>query len=303
MGEAVGFHAYGGPDVLRLLHVDVGAPAAGQVRVRVRAAGVNPVDCKVRRGDFAEERDVFPQRLGNEFAGTVEQVGPGVTGLAPGDDVVGFTVLRAYATAIVVDAAQVTAKPEPLSWPVAGSLSAVGQAAHGAVRDLRIARGDTVLIHGAAGGVGTVAVQLARRAGATVLGTAHPDDADHVRVLGAVPVAYGDGAAYRVRALAPQGVDAALDTAGGEALAMSVALAADRSRVATLADADAAQRHGVRRLRPERSATVLAELAALAAEGELHTRVARTFPLSDAASAHRTLEAGRVRGRIVLLPA
>ncbi|WP_034238414.1 alcohol dehydrogenase catalytic domain-containing protein, partial [Saccharomonospora iraqiensis] len=225
MGEAVGFHAYGGPDVLRLLHIDVGAPAAGQVRVRVRAAGVNPVDCKLRRGDFAEGGDTFPQRLGNEFAGTVEQVGPGVTGLAPGDDVLGFTVLQAYATAIVVDAAQVVAKPEPLSWPVAGSLSAVGQAAHGAVRELGIAHGNTVLVHGAGGGVGTVAVQLARRAGATVVGTAHPDDADHVRALGAVPVAYGDGIVDRVRAAAPRGVDAALDTAGGEAVAVSVALA------------------------------------------------------------------------------
>ncbi|WP_019819646.1 NADP-dependent oxidoreductase [Saccharomonospora saliphila] len=300
MATAIAFSAYGGPDVLKLTDVEVPEPGPGQVRVRVRAAGVNPIDCKLRGGAFADSDDTFPQRLGNEFAGTIERVGPDVTRFSAGDDVLGFTVMEAYAEAVVVGVEQITAKPAALPWPVAGALSAVGQTAYNALTELRVAEGETLLVHAAAGGVGTVATQLARRLGASVVGTASERNHEYLTSLGAVPVTYGAGLVDRVRAAAPQGVDAALDAIGGDAIDASLALVADRDRIGTLVDAEAAAREGFRRLRGQRSAELLAELAALAADGALQLPVSNTYPLAEAARAHREVETGHVRGKVVL---
>lgn len=300
MGRRVVFFAYGGPEVLRLIEEEPPEPGVGEIRVRVRAAGVNPVDCKIRSGAFAAPGDTFPQSLGNEFAGVVDAVGPGVASPSVGDEVLGFTVAAAYADHVVVPAGHVTAKPAGLPWEVAGALSAVGQTAHHAVRELGVAPGETLLVHAAAGGVGTVAVQLARDLGARVIGTARPRNHGYLRELGAIPVAYGPGLAERVRAIAPEGVDAALDAVGGEAITVSLALVRDRRRIGTLVDDEAAKVHGIRRLRGARSAGTLAELAARCASGALRLPVTRRYPLAAAADAHREMETGHVRGKIVL---
>lgn len=324
LARAVVFRSYGGPDVLEL--VEVPEPTAGEneVRVRVRAAGVNPVDCKIRQGAFATAAaDHFPQTLGNEFAGIVDQVGAGLagagqvggdqvdadqadqpgtaaSGVSVGDEVLGFTTAAAYAEYVVVPAAHVTRKPPALSWEVAGVLSAAGQAAYRALRTLRLAAGETLLVHAAAGGVGTMAVQLARAQGATVIGTASPHNHDYLRTLGAIPVSYGDGLVERVRAVAPGGVDAALDAVGGAAIHASLALVADPSRIVTLVDQAAAARYGIQRLSGGRSAATLAGFAGLAAAGALRVSIWRSFPLARAAEAHREVETGHVRGKVVL---
>ncbi|WP_282700359.1 NADP-dependent oxidoreductase [Streptomyces sp. CC219B] len=301
MATAIAFSEYGGPDVLRPLETAEPVAGPGEVRVRVRAAGVNPVDVKLRRGDFAGTVAVtFPQRLGNEFAGVIDQVGAGVTGRAVGEEVLGFTAMAAYAEVLTVAADSVTAKPAGLSWEVAGALSAVGQTASNALRELKVGDGDTLLVHAAAGGVGTVAVQLARRLGARVIGTASERNHEYLRSLGAEPVVYGEGLAERVRALAPEGVDVVLDAVGGAAVDASLELVADRTRIGTTVDQKAADEHGIVRLRGARSAELLAELAGLAAAGDLVLPLTVVHPLTAAADAHREVETGHVRGKVVL---
>ncbi|PZF97947.1 NADP-dependent oxidoreductase [Micromonospora deserti] len=194
MAMAIAFSAYGGPDVLHPIDIDPPLAEAGQVRVRVKAAGVNPVDVKLRRGDFAATMPIkFPCRLGNEYAGIIDQVGDGVAGFVTGDEVLGSATGQAYAEYVLVNAADVVRKPADMPWTVAGGLPAVGQTAYTALRQIAVQPGDTVLIHAAAGGVGTMAVQLARLWGATVIGTASEHNHDYLRSLGAIPVAYGDG--------------------------------------------------------------------------------------------------------------
>jgi enoyl reductase len=271
------FSAYGPASVLHQIDVDAPEAGPGQVRVRVKVAGVNPVDYKMRRGDFADIAPAsFPQTLGNEFAGVVDRVGDGVTAFEPCSQVLGFTSAAAYAEYVVVGADQITAKPAGMPWEVAGALSATG------------------------GGVGTVAVQLARSAGAIVIGTASPVNHDYLRSLGAIPIAYGDGLIARVQALAPNGIDAALDLAGGEAITASLALVTDKDRIGTTVDAKAAQKYGIRRLRGVRSTQTLATLADLHTKDELQIRISATYLLDEAAAAHHDLETGHVRGKIVL---
>ncbi|MEV6140661.1 NADP-dependent oxidoreductase [Nocardia sp. NPDC051990] len=301
MARAMVFSAYGPPSVLHQIDVDAPQAGPGQVRVRVKTAGVNPVDYKMRRGDFADIAPArFPQTLGNEFAGVVDQVGNGVTELADGSQVLGFTSAAAYAEYVVVGADQITAKPAGMPWEAAGALSAAGQTAYNALRELRVATGETLLIHGASGGVGTMAVQLARSAGVIVVGTASPANHDHLGSLGAIPIAYGDGLIARARALTPNGIDAALDLAGGEAITASIALVTDKDRIGTTVDAEAAQKFGIRRLRGARSTQTLATLADLHTKGELQILISATYPLDQAAAAHHDLETGHVRGKIVL---
>jgi enoyl reductase len=298
---AIAFSAYGGPQVLHQIEVPVTDPGPGEVRVRVRNAGVNPVDCKLRRGDFAGRVPVtFPQRLGNEFAGLVDAVGDGVANVCVADPVLGFTAAQAYAEYVVVGCDQVVARPVEVPWEVAGALSAVGQTASNALDELRVGSGDTVLIHAAAGGVGTVATQLARQRGATVIGTASWGNHEYLRSLGATPVMYGDGLADRIRALAPAGVDAVLDAIGGDAIPTSVAVGKERDRIGTLVDEEAAAAYGIHRLRGVRSADTLAKLAAQVAEGTLVLPISRVFPIVEVAEAHRIVEAGHVRGKVVL---
>lgn len=297
--KAVAITKYGTPDVMQVMEFADPQAGPGQVRVRVKSAGVQPVDTAVR-GGWTVFPVQFPQILGNEFAGLVDQVGEGVSDFAIGSEVIGWSVLACYAEYVVVGTDQIAAKPREMPWDVAGVLSASGQTAHTALRELGVGQGDTVLIHAAAGGVGTVAVQLARAWGATVIGTASERNHEYLRSIGAIPVAYGDGLVERVRDVAPGGVDAALDAIGGEALPASVELVADRSRIGTIVGFDAAPRLGVRAIRSQRSAARLAELIELYVQDKLKIHIWKSFPMHEAAAAHREVETGHVRGKVVL---
>lgn len=301
--RAVVFGEYGGPDVLEIADVEPPDVGPEQVRVRVEAAGAQPFDAIFRSGAAAQWLGAaFPQQLGNEIAGVVTEVGRDATGFAVGDEVLGWVAFRGYAEEAVVGVKQLVRKPAGMPWAEAGALSASAQTASTALEDLAIGPGDTLLVHAAAGGVGSFAVQLAREHGATVIGTASERNHEYLRSLGAVPVAYGDGLPDRVRAAATDGVDAALDAAGTEeALRVSTALVADPQRVGTLVAPQLAKQLGARALGTRRSTARLTELTELYERGRLRVLLYRTYDLADAAAAHRELETGHVRGKIVLL--
>lgn len=301
MTIAMGFWQYGPPEVLTPVEIGDEEPGPGQVRVRVRAAGVQPFDCAVRPGDLAQWMPMrFPIRLGNELAGVIDGVGDGVSSLAPGARVLGFEELACYAETVVLDAEHLVPKPAAMPWAEAAVLSASGQTADTALDELGVGPGDVVLLHAAAGGVGSFAVQLAVARGATVIGTASVANHDYLTGLGATPVAYGPGLEDRVRQLAPGGVSAVLDSIGGDALDVSVRLVADRARVVTIVDRAGADRLGVRAIGTDRSRARLAGLVRRYMEGELKIPIWRSFPLQDASLAHRTVETGHVRGKVVL---
>lgn len=298
---AAAIRAFGGPEVIEMTELDTPRPSPGEVRVRVKAAGAQAYDCAVRGGWTPPGMTLtFPQVLGNDFAGVVDELGEGVTGFSVGDEVLGWAVLSCYAQYLVVSADQVVHKPANMPWEEAGAFSASAQTAHTALKALEVGAGDTLLVHAAAGGVGTIAVQLAKEWGATVIGTAGERNHDYLRSLGAIPVAYGDGLADRVRALAPDGVNAALDAVGGEALDVSVELVKDRARIGTLVDFARVEEFGVRAIFSQRSAERLRELTELYAQGRLRVEISRVFPLALAAEAHQIVETGHVRGKIVL---
>lgn len=220
---------------------------------------------------------------------------------AVGDAVLGWAMLASYAEHVVVGVDEVVRKPANMPWPQAGVLSASGQTAPAALRALGVRAGETVLIHAAAGGVGTFAVQIASRRGATVIGTASVPNHGYLRELGAIPVAYGDGLADRVRAAAPDGIGAALDgIATEDSLRASLELVADRGRIGTVAFSTLAAQLGIARLSTERSVSQLQELVELYAQGELQVVVQHAYPLEEAANAHRAVETRHVRGKIVL---
>lgn len=299
--KAAAFSAPGGPEVLELVEVDTPEAGPGQVRVRVKAAGVQPVDLAVREGWTPPGAKLtYPQVIGNEFAGVVDQVGADVTEYSVGDEVLGFSTLGSYAEYVAVPVEQVTRKPENVPWEVAAGLSGAGQAAHTAIEVLGVGEGDTLLVHAAAGAVGTVAVQVARMVGATVIGTASEANHDYLRSLGAIPVTYGEGLVERVRALAPNGVDVSLDAAGAEGLRAAVELVADKNRIGTMVAFEIYEELGVRWLGSKRSPERLATLARLVSEGSLKIQVRRTYSLDQAADAHREVGTGHGRGKVVL---
>ncbi|MER6944526.1 NADP-dependent oxidoreductase [Nonomuraea sp. NPDC000554] len=301
--RAAAFASPGGPDVLQVMELPAPQAGPGQVRVRVRAAGVQPFDAAVRAGWVpAGVTGELPRIPGNEFAGVVDQVGEGVTGVSEGAEVLGFSLLNSYAEYVVVAASQVTSKPDGVPWEVAGALTAAVQTAELAVDGLAVGPDDTLLIHGAAGAVGTAAVQIAVSRGATVIGTAREANHAYLRELGAIPVTYGAGLADRVRALAPGGVvDAVLDGAGGEALDVSLELVEHRPRILTLVEHAKADGLGIKVTRGERTAERLGRYAAQYADGRLKFLIRRTYRLDQAADAHREIETGHGRGKIALL--
>ncbi|PBC75758.1 NADPH:quinone reductase-like Zn-dependent oxidoreductase [Streptomyces sp. TLI_235] len=301
MSKAITFSEYGAPEVLRLSEVTPPEPGPGQVRIRVRAASVNPLDTKIRSGLMAGKVPAhFPVIPGLDAAGVVDSVGEGAEAAA-GDEVLGATVGGSYGEHALLDRA--VAKPGSLSWEVAASLVTVGRTASRVLGQLGVQPGRTLLVHGAGGSVGFLAVQLAVARGITVIGTVGEHDIERVTALGATAVRYGDGWVERVEAAAPDGVDVVLDASGAGILADSVALTGDPAKVITIADMSAAQ-HGVRFSAgaADEGDQVLPELVQLAAAGRLTVPIWRTYPLADAAQAHTDLEAHRNHGKAVLLP-
>ncbi len=305
--KAIAIRQYGGPEVVE--YTDLPDPKVGpdSVLVRVRAAGVNPVDWKIREGHLDGILDArFPLVMGWDVAGVVRAVGGGVTEFAPGDEVIGYVRKDGvehgtYAELVAAPVRTLARKPAALGWDQAGGLPLAGLTAYqGLVRALRVQEGETVLIHAAAGGVGHLAVQIARSLGARVIGTAGERNHGYLRELGAEPVAYGDGLAERVRGLAPGGVDAALALVGGDAVEVSAGLVRDPARIASVADYGVVARGG-RYLWTRPDAADLDALSRLADEGRLTVTVASTFPLAQAASAQALSAEGRTRGKIVLL--
>ncbi|WP_037606016.1 NADP-dependent oxidoreductase [Streptacidiphilus rugosus] len=301
MSRAITFSEYGAPDVLRLTEVTPPEPGPGQVRIRVRAASVNPLDMKIRSGRMAAVAPVqFPAVPGLDAAGVVDAVGAGAQA-AVGDEVLGRTLGGSYSEYALLDLP--VAKPESLPWEVAASLVTVGQTAHRVLGQLGVQSGQTLLVHGAGGSVGFIAVQLAVARGITVVATVGRHDTERVTALGATAVRYGEGWVQRVTAVTPQGIDAVFDASGAGVLADSVALAGDAGRVITIADPAAAQ-HGVRFSdgSADRTQESLPELVRLAAAGKLSLPIWRTYPLAEAARAQADLEAHRNHGKAVLLP-
>ncbi|WP_091572577.1 NADP-dependent oxidoreductase [Micromonospora sediminicola] len=305
--KAIAIDAYGSADLLTPRELPTPPVGPDTVLVRVRAAGVNPVDWKVREGHLAGAfPSHFPLVPGWDAAGVVEAVGPAVAGFAVGDEVIGY-VRRddvqhgTYAELVPAPERCLADKPVRASWPEAAGLPLAGLTAYQALQLARTGAGDTVLVHGASGGVGHLAVQVARALGADrVIGTASEANHDFVRSLGAEPVAYGDGLRDRVRAVAPDGVDVVLDLFGGDALDVSAELIARPARMISTADPEHVTRLGGTYLFVKPSAADLAVLAGLVDAGRLTVHVARTLPLAEAAEAHRLVEAGHVRGKVVL---
>jgi NADPH:quinone reductase-like Zn-dependent oxidoreductase len=304
--KAVRFHEYGPASVLQVEDVPQPVPGPGQVLVRVRAAGINPGEAKIREGLLHSRWPAtFPSGQGSDLAGVIEGTGPEVAGAAVGDEVIGWVDTRSsHAEYAVVGADSLTPRPPQVPWEVAGGLPVAGFTAWAAVRAVALSPGDTVAVSGAAGGVGSIAVQLARRAGATVLGLASEANHAWLASYGAVPVAYGDGVADRIRAAAPK-VDAFIDTYGGDYVELAVSeLGIAPARVDTVVRFDAVQTYGVKAEgnTAGASAAVLAELAGLIAAGELAVPVAATYPLAQVREAFAHLAGGHVHGKIILLP-
>ncbi len=303
--KAVRFDEYGGVDVLNVVDVPTPVPGPRQVLVQVKAAGINPGEAKIRDGLLHERWPaVFPSGQGSDLAGLVAQTGPGVTGVSAGDAVIGYTDDRAsQAEYVLVDAEHLTAKPGAVPWEVAGSLFVAGATAYAAVRAVAPGAGDTVVVAGAAGGVGSIAVQLARRAGATVIGIAGQANHDWLAAHGVVPVTYGDGVAERIRSAAPK-VDAFIDTVGADYVQLALELGVSPARIDTIVNFGAVGEYGVKAEgnAAGASAAVLAELAGLIAAGQLEVPIAATFPLADVRAAYELLARGHIRGKIALIP-
>jgi NADPH:quinone reductase-like Zn-dependent oxidoreductase len=302
--KAVRFDEYGGVEVLKVVDVPRPIPGPEQVLVQVKAAGINPGEAKIRAGLLhARWPATFPSGQGSDLAGIVAETGPRVTGFSAGDEVIGFTDNRAsQAEYAIVEAENLTAKPPAVPWEVAGALFVAGATAYAAVRAVELSPGDTVVVSGAAGGVGTIAVQLAKRTGATVIGLASEANHDWLTAHGVIPVSYGDGVADRIRQAASK-VDAFIDTFGAGYVQLALELGVEPSRIDTIANFEAVEKYGVKAAGSAAgaSADVLAELAALIAAGKLEVPVTATFPLSQVQDAYRRLAQGHLLGKIVLL--
>ena len=310
MTRTVVASGYGSPEVLVLQDIELPPPGPGQVLVDVRAAGANPIDYKLYSGQMGDDHANLPMPVGMEASGVVAAVGDGAEGytgpLTVGDEVIVTGVRGAYADQVLADASNVGRKPAALSFEQAAGLVLTGGTAWHLLTETAVGTGDTVLVHGAGGGVGLMVVQLAAARGAKVIGTASPSRHDELRRYGVEPVAYGNGLADRVRAIGP--VDVALDLVGtDEALDTSVELVADRSRIATIAGFARGGDLGIKVLTESNGGQAIRdaarpELLALADAGALEVSVDKVFPLTEAADAHRYLQEGHARGKVVLVP-
>jgi NADPH:quinone reductase-like Zn-dependent oxidoreductase len=298
--RAVQYAEFGGPEVLKLVELPDPEPGPGQVRIAVRAAGINPVDWKLRQGMMGGE---LPQPTGREAAGVVDLLGEGVTDAKPGDPIFGFVADGAAVAELAVlnDYAPI---PPSLDFAHAAALPVAVETAVRTLDTVNVGSDTTLVVNGAAGGVGSSAVQLAVARGARVIGTAGEGNHDYLRSLGAEPTTYGDGLVERVRALAPDGVDAAIDAAGGGALPALVELTGAPERVVTIADYAGAQETGVRfsgGMGTERAVHALTDIAGLIDSGRFALPIAASFPLEEIAEAHRLSETGHVRGKLIVV--
>jgi len=304
--KAVKFDRYGGIDVLEVREVERPVPGRGQLLVRVKAAGINPGEAAVREGKFASRWPAkFPSGQGSDFAGIVEEVGEAVSTFRKGDEVIGFTNDRAsQAELVVVPADQLTPRPAKVPWEQAGGLFVAGTTAYAAVRAVALKPGDTVVVSGAAGGVGSLAVQLAKLAGAKVIGLASEGNHPWLKAHGVIPVAYGDGMADRIRAAAGGRIDAFVDAFGHGYVDLAIGLGVAPARINTIIDFAAAEKHGVQTKgsHDAASAAVLAELAGSMAAGSLELPIAKTYPLAKVREAYEDLERRHTHGKIVLIP-
>jgi NADPH:quinone reductase-like Zn-dependent oxidoreductase len=306
MPRAVRFDDYGGVEVLQVVEVERPVPGPGELLVRVKAAGINLGEVKIRDGRMHERWPAsFPSSQGSDLAGVVEEVGEGVSGWRPGDEVIGFTDRRAsQAELVVVESENLTRRPPGVSWEAAGALFVAGTTAWAAVRAVDVGKGDTVVVSAAAGGVGSITVQLAKLAGANVIGLAGEHNHAWLRDHGAIAVSYGGGVAGRIRQSAGGPVDAFIDTFGADYVELALQLGVRPERIDTIVNFPAVREYGVKAegSAVAASAEVLAELAALIDEGRLEVPIAGVFPLEQVRDAYRELERGHTRGKIVLKP-
>ncbi|GGY09700.1 NADP-dependent oxidoreductase [Streptomyces djakartensis] len=304
--KAISYSRYGGPEVLAFGEVRDPKVGPDAVLVKVRAAAVNPVDWKAREGYLEGTLEaVFPVVPGWDVSGVVVRPGVAVSEFDVGDEVIGyvredFLSRGTFAEYVAAPLRTLARKPRNLSFEEAAGLPLAGLTAYQVlIKRLRVRRGETILVHAAAGGVGSLAVQLGVHLGARVIGTASESNHDFVRRLGGEPVTYGDGLGDRVRALAPQGVDAVFDTVGGDALKASANLLAPEGRLVSIADGDVVN-YGGRYYFVRPDPEDLQRLSDLAEEGVVSVHVSETFPLERAADAHRLNQEGRTRGKIVV---
>jgi NADPH:quinone reductase-like Zn-dependent oxidoreductase len=306
MPDAVRFDKYGGLEVLQVIEVDRPTPGPGRVLVRVKAAGINPGEASIRKGMFADRwPSTYPSGQGSDLAGIVEEVGRGASNVAVGDEVIGFTNNRSsQAEFVVAESGNLVPRPANVSWEQAGALFVAGTTAYAAVRSVNLNAGDAVVVSGAAGGVGSIAVQLARNAGATVIGLSsnanHKWLADH----GVIPATYGDGVEDRIRVASGGKVDAFVDTFGGGYVELALKLGVAPNRIDTIIDFAAAAKYGVKTEGNHEGANadVLGQLAGLLAAGRLEIPIAKVYPLAEVRDAYRELEQRHTRGKIVLVP-
>jgi NADPH:quinone reductase len=305
--RAVRFDRYGGRDVLYVADIDRPVPGAGEVLVEVRAAGINPGEAAIRTGALHERFPAtFPSGEGSDLAGVVVEVGDGVTDFAVGDEVLGFSFQRSsHATHTVVPVDQLIPKPPQLSWAAAGSLYVVGATAYAAVNAVAPQPGETIAVSAAAGGVGSLVVQLLALRDVRVLGIASSGNAEWLREHGVLPVEYGDGLAERLRQAAPDGgLDAFIDLFGPDYVQLAVDLGVPPERVDTIISFEKAAEVGAKTEGSAEASTpaVLSEIAGLVASGKLDFDVAATYPLDRVADAYEELEQRHTHGKIVLLP-
>jgi NADPH2:quinone reductase len=306
MPRAVRFDHYGGIDVLYLADVPMPVAGDGQVVVQVKAAGINPGEAAIRAGYLdAQYPSTFPSGEGSDLAGVVTAAGDGVSAFSAGDEVLGWSWDRSsHAEYVAVPAGQLIAKPAGLAWPVAGAMYVVGVTAYAAVRAVSVQPGDTVAVSAAAGGVGAVTVQLLATKGAKVIGIASEANHAWLTALGVTPVAYGDGLADRLRAAAPDGIDAFIDLFGPEYVKLAVELGIARDRIETIIAYAAAREYGTQAAGSSDATTteVLAEMTGLVASGQIEIPIAATYPLDQVQQAFTELEQRHTRGKIVLIP-
>jgi NADPH:quinone reductase-like Zn-dependent oxidoreductase len=304
--KAVRFDTYGDIDVLKVVEVDPPVAGPSHVVVRLKAAGINPGEASIRRGLLADLWPAtFPSGQGSDLAGVIEEVGEGVTGFAAGDEVLGWTDQRAsHAELVEVDAANLVHRPDGVSWEVAGSLFVAGTTAYATVRAVAPQPGETVVVSGAAGGVGSLSVQLAHNAGAVVIGLASESHHAWLSAHGIVPITYGDGVEERIRAAVGGPVDAFIDTFGGGYVELALQMGVNTQRIDTIIDYPAVARYGVKGEgnAAGASAEVLAQLAELIAGGKLEVPIAAVYPLDQVREAFRELEQRHTLGKIVLVP-